>query len=71
MPYDYIHYSKRSVIRQKQRGSVNESGCGIFEFAELSVAKPPRDPEADSKGSHVRWNLNTSVFQPQYWRTAP
>jgi hypothetical protein len=66
MSYEYIHYIKRGVIRQKRRGFVNESGFGTFEFAELLVANPPRDSEAGSKGSHLSWNLNTFAFQHQY-----
>jgi hypothetical protein len=66
MPYEYIHYIKHSVIRQMLRGFVNESGCGMFEFAKLLVANPPRDLEAGSKWSHLRWNLNTLAFQHRY-----
>ncbi len=62
MPYEYIHYINRSVILQKLRGFVNESGCGMFGFAKLLVTNPQRDPEAGSKGSHLRWNLNTSAL---------
>lgn len=62
MPYEYIHYMNCSVIRRKLRGFVNESGCGMFEFAELLAAKLQRDPEAGSKGSHLRWNLDTSAL---------
>ena len=66
MPYEYIHYIKRSLIRLKLRGFVNEFGCSMFELAELLVANPQRDPEAGSKGSHLCWNLNSSAFQYQY-----
>ncbi|MGZ4958988.1 MAG: phosphatidylglycerol lysyltransferase domain-containing protein [Methylomonas sp.] len=47
-----------AVATSNLRSFVNESGGGMLEFADLLVANPQHDPEAGSKGRHLRWNLN-------------
>ncbi len=47
-----------AVATGNMRSFVNDSGCGMLEFADLLVANPQHDPEAGSKGRHLRWNLN-------------
>lgn len=52
-----------AVATGNMRNFVNKSGCGMLEFADLLVANPQRDPEAGSKGRHLRWNLNRARRQ--------
>jgi lysylphosphatidylglycerol synthetase-like protein (DUF2156 family) len=52
-----------AVATGNMRSFVNESGGGMLEFADMLVANPQHDPEAGSKGRHLRWNLNRARRQ--------
>jgi lysylphosphatidylglycerol synthetase-like protein (DUF2156 family) len=47
-----------AVTTGNMRNFASQFGSGMLEFADLLVANPQRNPEAGSKGRHLRWNLN-------------
>ena len=52
-----------AVATGNMRSFVNETGGGMLEFADILVANPQHNPEAGSKGRHLRWNLNRARRQ--------
>jgi hypothetical protein len=47
-----------AVATEAMRAYAGGHGYGTIEFADLSMADPRQDPEAGTKGRHLRRNLN-------------